>query len=324
MKARALFVAGAAAAILVGRAPASPGVAAGPKPVYEAVYAPEAPVLDGRLSDRAWSRAPWSSGFVKHREGGAPEADSRFKVLFTVEGIYLGVEFQEPDMARLHDEKTGMFWTHDVVEVFFDSRPPDGGEPGTIHLILSARGAKNEEFNAALQERTGFKTGWAGAAALGRRSWSAEVFVPFYLLGVAPEPGSRLPANVCRHAAPRQELSSWSFQASSFHAVSGFGELVFRPAPPEALAAVSRSLAEPHFVSIWPRFDEIKTDWDLLQFAEGRALIATVEAGRDAVKPEARAQAMADYSRLEALGVRLRREALAAARARIFAPSALK
>ncbi len=324
MKARTLLVAGTAAAVLAGRATAAPGAAAGLKPVYEVAYAPEAPALDGRLSDRAWASVPWSSGFAKYKVGGAPEADSRFKALFTSEGVYLGVEFEEPDMARLHDEKTGMFWTHDVVEVFFDSRPPDGGEPGRIHLILSARGARNEEFNAALQERTGFKTGWAGAAAPGRRSWSAEVFVPFYLLGVAPEPGARVPANVCRHASPRQELSSWSFQAGSFHVVSGFGGLVFRPAPPEVLAAASRSLTKPHFVSIWPRFDEVKTDWDLLQSAEGLALIAAVEAGRGAVEAEARAQALADYSRLETLGGRLRREALAAARARIFAPGALK
>ena len=298
---------------------------AGAKPVYSVGYSEAAPSLDGGIeADRAWEKRPWSSGFAKLRVNGKPVGDSRFKALYTGEGLYFAVECSEPEMDKIHDEKRGDFWTHDVVELFLHIKRRDG-EGEKTHLILSARSARHDEFDTSTQDRTNFKTGWGGKSMLAKRTWfgkkvwTAEFFVPFYTLGIIPENGLSIPANLCRHASPRKEWSSWSFQQGDFHNVAGFGVLKLAPAPQAVLPAMRATLTTPHFVSVPYRFGELKGDWDLLQSGEGRGLIAKLGKSLvDSETPAEQAAALADFNRLEQLYLELRKQCQTAAEMRIF------
>ncbi len=296
----------------------------GAKPCYRAEYATVGPKLDGSITDPAWKKIAWSSGFARYGINGCPVGDTRFKALYTCEGLYFAVECFEPQMDKIHDEKQGAFWTHDVVELFLQVKPADGAEEQT-HLLLSARGAKNDEFSSAIRDRTNFKTGWGGAARLakpgwfGKDAWTAEIFVPFFLVGAIPEKDWTLPANLCRHASPRKELSSWSFQKSDFHNAAGFGVLTIAAAPQEALPSLRKNLVAPHFVSVPCRFDELRNDYDLLQSVEGKGLIgklakSLVESGT----ADEQAAALSDFNRLEQLCAELRRQRLTSANKLIF------
>ena len=289
------------------------------KLVYTAEYSEATPVLDGDINaDKAWKNISWSSGFVKHGVSGKPVGNSHFKALYTTEGIYFAVECSEPEMDKIHDEKQGMFWTHDEVELFLLVKPRDGEEEKT-HLHLSARGAKNDEFAALTRERTNFKTGWGGNSRLGEKAWTAEFFVPFYLIGIIPEKELGVPANLCRNASPRKELSSWSFQEGSFYNVAGFGVLKLASAPPAVIPAMNKSVITPHFFSVSYRFGELKNDLDLLQSTVGRGLIEKLERSLvESRTPAEQAAALADFNRLEQLYMELRQQHKAAAEKLIF------
>lgn len=295
------------------------------KPVYGAGYSEIAPSLDGDIyTDRAWKKIPWSSGFAKERVNGKPVGDSRFKALYTCEGLYFAVECFEPEMDKIHDEKQGMFWTHDVVELFLQLKP-QGGEEEQVHLLLSARGAKNEEFSALTRERTNFKTGWGGKARLakntwfGKNAWTVEFFVPFYLMGVIPESELSIPANLCRNASPREEWSSWSFQEGDAHNVAGFGVLKLAPASPAILPAMRKNLVTPHFVSVSSCFGELRRNFDLQQSAAGRGLIEKLEKSLvESQTPSEQSAALADFKRLEQLYFELRQQSQVAIDKLIF------
>ncbi len=80
------------------------------------------PVLDGRLDDAAWSRAPWSDRFVDiegpvHPE---PRHETRVKMVWDDEYFYVGAWLDEPDLwATLTKRDSIIFYDNDF-EVFLN------------------------------------------------------------------------------------------------------------------------------------------------------------------------------------------------------------
>jgi hypothetical protein len=86
-------------------------------------------VLDGKLDDAAWERAPVNTGFemplgVANRKPIPDDAQTSFRVLYDDSTIYFGIRCNEPKMndlvvqaARQHD---AAMWSDDDVELFFD------------------------------------------------------------------------------------------------------------------------------------------------------------------------------------------------------------
>src|SRR5215469_3733698 len=75
---------------------------------YDCVRAKKPLVIDGKLDDSAWNKAPWTSDFVDI-EGDAkpaPRFRTRMKMLWDDNYLYVGAELEEPDIqAKLteHD-----------------------------------------------------------------------------------------------------------------------------------------------------------------------------------------------------------------------------
>ena len=99
-----------------------------PKPDPESyiVYRTSTPiVVDGKLSEEEWGKAPWSAYFVDI-EGSKkpnPQYKTRIKALWDDENIYFAAEMEEPHVwAKLRQRDTVIFHDNDF-EIFID---PDG------------------------------------------------------------------------------------------------------------------------------------------------------------------------------------------------------
>jgi hypothetical protein len=92
--------------------------------------------LDGRLSEPAWSAAPWSEPFVDIDGTRRPPLTTRVKMLWDDEFLYFGADLQEPHLWGTLQERDSVIFQDNDFEVFID---PDGDTHGYFELEINAR-----------------------------------------------------------------------------------------------------------------------------------------------------------------------------------------
>ena len=195
------------------------------------------PVVDGRLSEEAWSRAE------AYRIGPIAAADAKpathVRLLYDEKHLYVGFTCQEPTKsAEILDEegaREGNIWNFDCVEVFLD---PEGKRERYYHFAASP------VRNLSYEDQTGFKGGayqdelwhepWEFACQVdaGAKEWTLEAAIPFESLGVAtPRAGDVWLGNFGRERPPawqvRAELYLWSQLGERFNDALAFGPISF-------------------------------------------------------------------------------------------------
>ncbi len=197
-------------------------------------------VLDGRLEEADWQRAPAVSDFrIFLNQEQKPKAESRVRLLYDDDALYLAAEALEPRPDRMVTAVTahdGPVWQDNNFEFFF---APPGLSPRYVHWVVNAAGAVYDALTVSPQDSdvthrldAEFKT-----AVKGDR-WIVEVRVPFAALGGRPGPGEVWKINVARgrnlEDGDGNELSSWS--AGAVHGAEGYRRVVFQPADPRPVA----------------------------------------------------------------------------------------
>lgn len=104
---------------------------------YECYRAKKPIQIDGKLKDRAWRAAAWTTNFVDI-EGSVkpkPRFRTRVKMLWDDNYLYIAAELQEPDVkARLTKHDSVIFHDNDF-EVFLK---PSAEEPGYFEFEMNA------------------------------------------------------------------------------------------------------------------------------------------------------------------------------------------
>ena len=132
---------GLLAAALIGASRPQPSSLppAEPPRGYVCYRAESPPVIDGRLDDAAWQRAPWTQDFVDI-EGDAKPAPSlrtRAKMLWDDSYFYIGAELTEPHLwATLTEHDSVIFHDNDF-EFFID---PNGDNHEYYEFEINALG----------------------------------------------------------------------------------------------------------------------------------------------------------------------------------------
>jgi hypothetical protein len=89
---------------------------------YVCYRATSPPSINGRLTDAAWSRAPWTSDFVDI-EGDAkpkPHFRTRAKMLWDDQYLYVGAELEEPHVWATLTKRDSVIFHDNDFEVFLD------------------------------------------------------------------------------------------------------------------------------------------------------------------------------------------------------------
>ncbi len=97
----------------------------------------DAIIIDGKLSEKSWKKAPWSIYFSDLENGSAAEKGerTRFKMLWDDNYLYLAGELEETDIRGEMTERESRLYEENAFEFFLD---PDGDNHNYMELEINA------------------------------------------------------------------------------------------------------------------------------------------------------------------------------------------
>ena len=186
-------------------------------------------MMDGTLNEEVWQQGEWYTNFTMM---GKPElvadAQTRFKMAFDRENLYIGAILDEPNMEKVRANITGHdgpVFNDDCLEFMLD---PQGDRTEYFHFIASIAGAT---YDSEVREGGGVNNSawdcpWSVVTARQKTSWSLEVRVPLVYLGLTEESRGDWALNVARERhAGVGELSSFTYSLGGFHQPSNYAKL---------------------------------------------------------------------------------------------------
>jgi len=196
--------------------------------VYPCPRAGGGVVVDGRLTEAAWERAPLVSGFTRYDKPELVEPQTSLRVMYDESNLYFGVVCDEPRMDKLtavgHARDSAEVFHGEAIEIFVD---PDHDQRTYYQFGINAAASI---YDSRLTDPA-WSANVRAATVLGDDAWSLEVAIPWADLGVAPENGAVFSFNVCRDRllGPDKQWSNWSQTAANFHDPLRFAPAVLSP-----------------------------------------------------------------------------------------------
>lgn len=181
-------------------------------PHYAAVRAETAPVIDGRIDDAAWRRAPPTAAFTQKfpGEGAAPVEPTSLRVMYDDDAIYVAFECTQtktPVVDRL--TRRDRLVEADWVEIDLDTRR-DG--KSAFQFTVNAAGVL---FDATRFDDTSTSSdwdeNWEAKTVVTPTGWSAELRIPLRILRFRSLPAQSWGMQARRYVSARQETDEWAF-----------------------------------------------------------------------------------------------------------------
>jgi hypothetical protein len=158
-------------------------------PRVRIVRATEAPVIDGRLDDRAWSSAAVIGDFHQSRpmDHGAPTERTEIRLMYDEDALYIGGRFFESDPSRISanilKQHTGLRDDDRLAIVIDPFNTRRGGyrfemNPNGVRLdgLYDNVGSFNLEWDGI----------WEGSSTIDATGWVTELAIPFKTLSFDP------------------------------------------------------------------------------------------------------------------------------------------
>jgi len=223
-----MFRAVLACVLLLAIAPISV-LAAGPEAEVkgdESVICPmtfPAPVVDGKLDDACWKRAPQIPGMMFRDSFRPASPQTSVSLAYDDKGIYIAFRCAEPEMSKLVGSNAKEIWLNDSLEIYIDA---DRDRSLAHHFLLDAQGRK---FQERMRDGNAFDREWPGpwdaAVVQGANEWTAEVFVPWKAVDFEYEPGAAIRANFGRNRRVNGTASAWYATPDGFNKPLRFGNV---------------------------------------------------------------------------------------------------
>jgi hypothetical protein len=192
-----------------------------PVPFSECPKTAFAPKIDAKLDDSCWTNTSKLSPFVTINGDFYPKSQSKAYLLWDEKNLYVGVEFDEPEMDKIVAKVTardGGVWSDDCLEIFL--KPAEGKD--YFHFIVNSKGVLQDSKG---RSEITWNADWKTATAVTPKGWSVEAAIPLASIGVIGKSGNSLMFNLCRNRSGAHEYSAWSNPGGSFHNTDRFAEL---------------------------------------------------------------------------------------------------
>lgn len=175
--------------------------------------------IDGKLDESAWQDAPTIPELGLLVSGRPASEKTEVWVLAGKRGLTVAFRCHESSLPALKAELTtrgAPLYRDDDIEIFL--QPPGAEAP--LQFAVNPLGTQSDSF--------GNDSDWLAAAVLADSAWTAEIFIPFEVLGMdtPPQPGDIVPAQFGRQQKPKLETTSWT-PCRAFRDPNCFGELLF-------------------------------------------------------------------------------------------------
>jgi hypothetical protein len=185
-------------------------------------------VLDGKLNEEIWQRAPAVVDFLQRDpdEGRAPTQRTEARIAYDDGALYVAVHAFDSDPGKIvgiltrRDQRSPSDWIRIVVDSYFDRR-------SAYEFGVNPVGVKSDRyyFNDG-QSDDSWDAVWEVEVETDAQGWSAEFRIPFSQLRFNNTSGGPVGFSIMREIGRLAETSTWpllSRNANGF--VSQFGEL---------------------------------------------------------------------------------------------------
>ena len=168
-------------------------------------------VLDGRPDEAAWQAGEEGGGFtqVTPDEGQPASVQTRFRVLWDDEAVYVGITCDDPEPAVARLSRRDRWVDGDWVSVDFDTTLD---HRTAYHFQVFAGG---HQLDGLHYDDTNLTTDWDAAwesqVAFSERGWSVEMRIPLRILRI-PVGATQFGFNVYRHLVRRQEDDQFRYR----------------------------------------------------------------------------------------------------------------
>ncbi|NQT20086.1 MAG: carbohydrate-binding family 9-like protein [Planctomycetes bacterium] len=212
-------------------------------------------VLDGKLREKSWKKAPGTGNFMMYDGKQQSPLSTTAKLVWDDQALYIAFECDDPDIYATHEKRDEALYSQDVVEVFIMRQ--DDTEDHYVEYEISPRGTLFDIYLTApfkgklewTSEAFGAGAVFAGTLnkpADGDKGYTVEIRIPFADLygaeGASPEDGSEIRMNLYRidYSTPEEigkagadaKFITWSpTDKINFHQPDKFGVVTFRRSP---------------------------------------------------------------------------------------------
>jgi len=199
--------------------------AAGSLPEIRPVKTRKPPTIDGRLDDACWRSAAKANNFVARLENHVAEVQTEAYLVYDDERLYVGFRCHEPNIAGLRAvDDVNKYWQegeNDMVAVFVG---PQEEEKPYYQFGVNLRGIAYERGHLK-QRNIDIPGAIEARAEIGEACWTAEMAIPFKVLGVEEQMGKVWRLNLNRLRAQTGETSTWAPVNAQWHNPALFGYL---------------------------------------------------------------------------------------------------
>ncbi|MBC7328414.1 hypothetical protein H5T87_09935 [bacterium] len=192
----------------------------------------DSPILDGKIEEDVWNSIPEATGFyILGGEKFALEKQTYFAIGWRKDAIYIAIKCEEKDISRISAKlKDGEdLYREDSIEIFLF---PENAS-SYLHFAVNPLGSRWNQIDASGQPGTPWD--WQAKAFIGKDFWSAEIRIPFTVLGRQPKEGEQWLFNIGRNifTGPASEhFTCWPPLKSGFHELQNFALLTFKEKSP--------------------------------------------------------------------------------------------
>jgi hypothetical protein len=184
---------------------------------YDCYRTPHPIHIDGKIDDKAWKSAPWTTDFldITGPDGPKPRFRTRIKLLWDATYLYIAAELEEPDLKATLTQHDSTIYRDNDFELFL--KPPVD-DPGYFEFEINALNTSwdlylNKPYLAGGKPDSswnipGLKTAVHLNGTLNKstdkdRGWTVEIAIPWTaytsrLPVAAPTPGTQWRANFSR------------------------------------------------------------------------------------------------------------------------------
>ena len=179
-----------------------------PRPVFRAVRAAQAPVVDADLSDPAWQNAPEMTGFTQRdpNEGQPATQQTRIKAAYTEEAIYFAAVMEDEQRATpLLARRDSDLNNGDYIRISIDSQ--HDRQNGAAFVINASNVQMDMILYNDIYDDMSWDAVWDSAAKITEKGWVAELRIPYSQLRFPAKDRHTWGINVSRWNARLRESS---------------------------------------------------------------------------------------------------------------------
>lgn len=180
------------------------------------LWAENAPVIDGNLSDNCWKNADFSGDFKRYDEpgrGSPARVETQFAIANDAEYLYVAVEMRGEDpskMLRSITRRDDDLDKDDTVCLYMDTF---NDLRSAYFFQINSIGTQRDLYSTAngSQVDIGWDGVWDAAAKMLSDGWTAEFRIPFKILRLNWSENMTFGFDVVRFSQQRESTSEWGY-----------------------------------------------------------------------------------------------------------------